>query len=429
MENRFGHNRFNNHAVGLQLGDNTNPVGMIGEQDSQENVWLGTSSPVEAQASNLANAQSSVFKVNSSDIGSDYWPSPRKIGTADDNMKQWFKLKPGVEPSDEVICLPIGPPLPKSAPSDRDKEVMSGIYSSPFGLDAMAWEAKWQFTNDLNANFELRELDPAVAEYYHSTYNAPCSRLSRAYLDYLNRWTVPAAVKQAKSDHISALEGRFALEGLLADAGTTNAALRSQMLDMDADIANKAILLKAAEMDWAADVSQKMADLLEDLGTIECDNIFEEDLKSVLSVLIGSHFTGDALDAEQLGLISPIADKCRYAGGYAVALARSCFTYQDTYSQDMECISQERGIAANTPTDAQISITPNPARESVTLSIANPTLGGMVRIFNGLGVLMLERTIADRKTILPLTGLSSGVYHAVITNDGTAHTYKTFIKQ
>jgi hypothetical protein len=39
------------------------------------------------------------------------------------------------------------------------------------------------------------------------------------------------------------------------------------------------------------------------------------------------------------------------------------------------------------------------------------------------------RTITDRNTTLSLTGLSSGLYYAVITNDGTAQTYKTFIKQ
>jgi hypothetical protein len=83
-------NRFNYHGIGLGLGAPQLPTTTsIGPQSKKENRWFGTNSPIEAYALNPATAMDSKFEINSSDLNSDYWPLPRKIGSTNDNFV-WF---------------------------------------------------------------------------------------------------------------------------------------------------------------------------------------------------------------------------------------------------------------------------------------------------------------------------------------------------
>jgi hypothetical protein len=162
-------NKFNFHDNGLALGSPLLGLsGMIGLQSAKENRWFGTSSSIEAFALDQASALSSIFEINSSDLNSDYWPSPRKIGAIDDNFT-WFKQLQGQEPSNDFSCLTIKTFGEKNI-SDSDIRLRNNTYQPPLNYPALIWEAKWQFADRLNRNPDLVSLSNLNNTYYQNTY-------------------------------------------------------------------------------------------------------------------------------------------------------------------------------------------------------------------------------------------------------------------
>lgn len=420
MPNNLSRNNFKHHAIGLQLGDPLNPTSSIGEQTSMENRWLGADSQVEAMSINLASAQSSIFSVNSSDQGSEYWPSPRKIGSDDDNQ-QWFITLPNQEPTYDYACYPRRPKL-----SDSDKKLLNGTYTSPFGYPALDWEAKWKFANRFNSDQELLNLTSDVIQYYEGSYDETYSRLSRAYQAYINCWSTTPAIDELTAKQAAAIEARFALESQLSEESNTT--LYEQMLDLDASIVTIAAAFSTASEAWAENISQSMANLLEEVENIPCTEEYEEDMRSVLSILIRSHITGGTPMESEVEQMKKIANKCRYSGGYAVVLARSCFEPSETKEQDLACQSEERELTRGVALEGNITLSPNPAGRSVTLDIGKSFGQATVRFFNGQGGLVMERIVTEQLTTVPLEGLSSGIYHVVVSFDGAILAHKTFLK-
>ena len=424
MPNKFGKNSFNRHAIGLQLGENG--FASIGEQVRMENRWPGADSPVEAKASNSGSAESSKFWINSSDQSSEYWPSPRKIGTVDDNG-QWFKPLTAEEPSNDFTCL-RGKTYADGSFGHKERSMLDGTFTSPFGYPALDWEARWQFANRLNTDSNLREQDQAAQEYYEESYNETYSRLSRAYQSYLNRWAMPTYIEELAEAQATAVNARFDLDNQLTN-GTNTTSLHTQMLNQDASIAAGTAALSNSFQHWSESVDVAMATLLEEVDGITCSQEYEEDLKSVLLVLIESHFTSNILTDENLALMKQISAKCRYSGGYAVVLARGFFEPQEVYAPDVDCEVGERGKERNAIFDNDISLSPNPAGSSVTLNIGKYFQKGVVRLFNGHGMLISEQILTNRTTVLRLSGLPNGIYHAVVSLDGNFNSYITFLKQ
>ena len=419
-------NRFNYHDIGLGLGAFFNSTTAIGLQSQKENRWFGTNSPIEAYATNLATALASKFEINSSDLNSEYWPLPRKIGANDDNFV-WFSQLMGQEPSNDFTCL-TGKTFGEGALADSDIRLLNGTYSPPLNYPAMTWEAKWQFAARLNRNPSLQTIDGAITQYFQNTYNDSYSRLNRAYQSYLDRWQPGTAIANQTASLETAVEQRFELDATLSEILEDNGALHTQMLTADTDIADKTASLKTVIENWIATVNQNVTALLTEVNGVTTTLEHETDMKSVLSIMFQSHLAAGEISAQQTALMTQIAGKCRYSGGYAVLLARGFFEPQDSYSQDAACQSEERNSPVMPDVSNAVALYPNPAAESFVLSVGIPFEQGQMQVFNSQGALVRSVNLTGVTTNVPVSDLPEGVYHLDIRLNNGEIAHKTFVK-
>ncbi|MFN0033613.1 MAG: NosD domain-containing protein [Saprospiraceae bacterium] len=419
-------NRLNYHGIGLGLGAFSNSTTEIGLQSKKENRWFGTNSPIEAYSANLATALASKFEINSSDLNSDYWPLPRKIGANDDNLV-WFTQLMGQEPSNDFTCL-TGKIFGEGALAGSDIRLLNGTYSPPLNYPALTWEAKWQFAARLNRNPSLQTIDGATTQYFQNTYNDSYSHLNRAYQSYLNRWLPSTAIANQMGVLETAVEQRFALDATLFEILEDNGTMHAQMLAADTDIADKTASLKTAMETWIATVNQNVNALLTEVNSVTTTQEHETDMKSVLSVMFQSHLAAGELNAQQTALIAQIAGKCRYSGGYAVLLARGFFEPQDSYSQDAACQSEERNSPVTSDISDLVALYPNPATESFVLSAGIPFEQGQVQVFNSQGVLVRSVNLTGIARSVSVADLPDGVYYLHVRFDSGVAARKAFVK-
>jgi hypothetical protein len=422
------------------LGDPLIPIpyNAIGLQSAKENRWFGTTSPIEAFALNEASALASIFEVNSSNLSSDYWPFPRKIGTVDDNFT-WFKPLPGQEPSNDFSCLTTGGPNPPCEDceyelADSDTRILNGTYLPPMDYPAMDWEARWHFADRLNRNVALAGESPEAAQYFQETYGHSYSRLNRIYQAYRKCWqpggSLAENVNSLGASLQSLIEQRFALDGLLSENWEENGNLHVQMANADLDITEATDALSTASADFISFVDQNIPALLQELESVNCSETYELDMKSVIRTALQTHFTDGELTAQQSTEMQAIADKCRYSGGYAVVLARAFFEPKESYEQDAGCGLGERsadGTAQGEDLDESI-LYPNPANRILNLKTGQDFESGTARIYNGQGILQKSVDFSAGNAQISLAGLRAGYYVVEIRLDGKQAFRKPFIK-
>jgi hypothetical protein len=419
-------NRFNFHGKGLNLDNTGGLITTIGKQSKKENRWLGNDSPIEAFASDNGSVPGSTFEINSSDLNSEYWPSPRKIGTVDDNM-QWFKQLQGEEPSNNFTCL-RGKIFGEEDLGREDQKLLNNTYTPPAAYPALDWEARWRFADRLHRNPELSLLGSEVSDYYLSTANESYSHLNYVYQSYLNRWDPTVEMEDLTSAYLLAIEQRFALDNLLQDNVDISPAVQVQMLAQDVIIRNKAAVLKFGLTNWADAVDQSMQHLLEEVNSVACSEDYEIDMQTVLGVMIEGHLNANVLTDEQDSAIKKIAAKCRYSGGYAVVLARSFFAQEEIYSQDIDCKIEERGYSVNNSKQTGLMLSPNPATQTLSLMIDKSFSEGVLRVFNSQGTLVHTKILTAPNVILPIGEFPTGVYRLNVSMNGVNSVSKIFIK-
>jgi hypothetical protein len=434
-------NEFFYHERGLALGHpNVNVtsgglVHRIGQQTNKENRWYGTNSIVEAYAINQASALASIFEINSSNLNSFFWPFPRKIGTVDDNFT-WFLPSPTGPEADEsvVACFLVAPdPKFESRLADNDEMLLAGEYQPPLGYPALEWEARWQFADRLNRNPALQSISAEAAQYYQDTYNEAYSSLNRTYQGYLNRWQPESAQAELVQGYMASLREavaqRFALDALLSPSPEENTALHQQMQAADSAIAIQTALLEEAIELLHMEIDQQMSVLLAGVASITATEPYEADMKEVIEILLSAHLAGGELTSEQADRVAAIADKCRYAGGYAVLLARTFFEQQESYAQDLDCEAAQLSIAPSSevPNASSLRVFPNPASEALTIQTGQDFERGTARLFNAQGLLLKQFELQYRNTSISVNELGSGMYFLEVQLDGQPKLHKAFI--
>jgi hypothetical protein len=420
-------NEFNYHNRGFSLGDpSVSPplsVHQIGVQTNKENRWYGTNSPIEAFALNSASAQASVFNINSSNLNSIFWPLPRKIGALDDNFTWFVPSTIGQEANDdEVACyLTVPGPGGESSLANSDLQLLEGTYAPPLPYPALAWEAKWEFADRLHRNPDLQTTNSVVEQYYADHFDSTYSCFNRAYQRYLNRWQPNDplyGVVQSYTDSLqNALAARYVLDSLLSVEWDENAHVHAQMLGADSMIEYLTTELEEAINNLNALVGQQVNTLIAEVNNISCTAAYETDMKEVVKTMLISHFTDGVLTNEQTTRIKAIADKCRYSGGYAVLLARGFFEPQETYSQDADCDAAPKISSVVQPVSGGVHIYPNPAKQAIAVELESKVQGGVLRVYNAQGLQVLQITLADQRTVLPVHTLPNGVYFLEVQMD------------
>jgi len=86
------------------------------------------------------------------------------------------------------------------------------------------------------------------------------------------------------------------------------------------------------------------------------------------------------------------------------------------------------GLDENGSSESHITIYPNPASTSITISTpATPTRNTFMTIFNIKGQQLTTRQITEQQTVVDVSGLVSGVYFVKVRNERTVMVGK-FVK-
>jgi hypothetical protein len=437
----FVKNEFNTHDIGLALGDPqfSEPLNIMGNQINKENRWYGSASNIEAYAKNLTSALTSVFEINSSNLGGFFWPDPRMIATTPDNFVWFVPASSGPEADETVVaCFLSEPPPPlEGRIAGTDSTILDGTYEAPFGYPALEWEARWQFADRLNRNPHLVDSSPEAAQYFSDTYEETYSSLNRVYQAYLNRWNdAPSALQVASlADSLNeAINNRFALQHLLSISPEENHAVQQQMLEADSLILELQTGLKAVTDELNHQVALIVSDLKTELSAITVSKPYEVDMKSVLQVLLESHNLNDELSDTQQVIIEAIANKCRLSGGYAVVLARGFLDPELEYPQDADCGVQPIQVPEASPEGSVhysdksgIKIFPNPATDLINVQIMQPFESGLAKVFNSQGGEVRAVNLMGQVSPLRVSGLPGGLYILEVQLDGKRSMHQTFI--
>lgn len=429
-------NDFNYLGIGLSVGHPSFPfsvLNQIGLQQNKENRWISNNSPIDAFALNEASALASIFRINSTNMNSVFWPLPRKIGPVDD-PGIWFLPSTVEPPAMGSECFIEGPEPLIPGLTDKDEDIINGVYQEPWGFPAMDWEARWHFSDRLNRSEALRNLNAQVAAYYHDKYQHSYSSLNRLYQSYLNRWR-PEHILTEQLDNDQerwrdAVAARFSMDAMLSASSDNNGDMHILMLQADGILQAWADTLQATSTSLNDYVNQQVAANLAELENVSTQYVYEQDMKGVLRILMQTHGQEGQLSTGQTAELSGIAAKCRYSGGYAVVLARGMFEPQSDYPQDGNCQMpqlQANGGIVNAAEDA-VEVFPNPAGEYVNLSVKEPFERGVARIYNVQGVLMDTYALEGAFTQVPLGKWLQGMYLIEVLLDGKPVIRKKIIK-
>lgn len=430
-------NSFNQHERGLSLGHPSinELLNIIGEQENRENRWIGSNSVIEAYAKNLPSALGSIFKINSTNLNSIFWPYPRKIDTSDDNFIWFLSSTTGTEADpNEISCYITNPPSDEDKGlSSTDLRILNNTYQAPFGYKALEWEAKWHFIDRLNTAPALMSTSSPAAQFFQSSADSSYSVLNQIYQKYLGRWSTNlperGEVEQYTSLLETAVQHRFALDSLLSE---DNTALHLQMSIADSTIDAVSVILENATNDFNDALDQEIHTWIADIDETICIAEYEKDMQSLIRVLLVSHLAGGTLTNEEEDIAAAIADKCRYKDGYAVLLARALFPPQDYYPQDDDCqeiqpfIGEEYEDGLNTSSTSEV-IFPNPADEYVILNSQNLINSGSAKLFNAQGMLVKNLEFNTPVIKIPVYDLMDGIYHLDIKVDSNPSVHKVLI--
>lgn len=415
-------NDFMHHGIGLSVGSqhpflSNFQYNQIGPQVNKENRWVGSTSPIEAFVLNEASALASRFWINSSNLNSEFWPFPRKIGPNDDNFF-WFLPSTSGPPAAGAECLIEGPLPPEEGLAGTDEQILAGAYQEPWGFEAMDWEARWHLADRLHRNPELLELNNGlVSTYYQNTAQATYNRLNWAYQRFLNRWRPDDPLTEQAESVSNALDDfllqRSILDGVLSDNIAANTSLHQQMLELDETIVGWSDSLEAICAQRLALVEQQVTDLMTQVDQITCTVPYEVDMKTVLQAMLQAHFTEGEPSSAQTAALAAIAAKCRYSGGYAVVLARAFFDPQESYPQDSPCgmpqLRMENPHGVATSGDA-VQVFPNPTTQLLMVQVSDLFKRGTARLYTLHGALLKTLTLEGPYTSLHLGDLDSGIY-------------------
>lgn len=430
-------NEFGFHNKGLAIGDSEFPtfvVNVIGLQKIKKNAWNIPTSPIHAYALNEISALSSVFKIHESDMGTVYWPEIRKIGDNDD-MGIWFQTTQEGLPYDTDCNGNPKPPSEKDRLADSDNKIIEGTFTSALDYPALDWEARWLLADKLNRTPELLEEAVEVTQYFQNTYSDSYSTLNRIYQTYRNIWQqeTPAFVQAANLEEQlkSFVSERLGLNLKFTTNPVENEILYEKMAVLDEEIENTIHSLSESMSELNTGVDQIVNDLLIALESVNTTTAYEQDMKAVIGTMLRLHFTSEVLTTEQSTEMLNIADKCRYSGGYAVALARGFYDEPiDSYEQDLDCqpVEDIGNFNAYQSPITNFNIYPNPTQSVLILEVNEKFEEGSVKIYNYLGVPLENVSFTENKIQLSVADMVAGIYFVEVETDGQKSHRRTFIK-
>ena len=363
---------------------------VVGKQPEKQNLWPGNLSNDIAEAHFDGNPlpgalSASLFSINSSNMASDYWPSPR-IPT-----NNWF-VPSGNEPGPQIQCI-ISAADPKS---ERERQAITSEFQAYKGYPASIWEARLDAFGTLSAHPELLVSGSADAQFYNLYTTGNIGKLHRALL------SCDAVVQFSTSFANSWNSNQTAIEQKISDIGTQTDLMEQAQTDaeqlqiaqtiatLQSELGSLQSTNQSLSAQYQSDVAARANTLLNDLGNITTTDVWETNLKTVLTLSAQKLLAESVIwSSGQQSTLQGIADQCRHEGGIGVVMARiaiGAFNYNDEAMCPGQ--GQER---SETTIHLPATLAPNPASDLCRISFEKLMSGTLfVRDLQGQIVLTFQ---------------------------------------
>jgi len=417
----FNFNTMATHQEGLYLANNT----VMGDQFEKNNNWAGSAGQIEGKFdfpgyNNTIQSHKdfvglSLFSINTVNEVSSKWANPRLIGNDPDNDPdpefgyKWFKGA-GQQPG-EILCA-YGPRgLTKS-----DISVIGGTLPPHRGYASTVWEGNFHTFGRLIEDGSLRPTGSAALAWYNANYNANFAQLYRVQHDMDLLGLPSTATITTESALSDTLQLRDAKETEWVNATTTSIAAQKlqELLVLNASVLSAQTAFNTAiSNDQAAAATQKQI-LLNTLAGLTISQVYEQDLRAVLRILLESDMGGIAFTTTQQTDLNAIAAKCRLSGGYGVVLARSALgNLGEEHQIDETCGSGNRGSLEEGAEDKPFlaDVWPNPSNGHLQIQWLEPVETASVSMYDLFGRSIRTWKVSGTSlSIDDIGGLPSGLY-------------------
>lgn len=395
-----------------------NPGTIIGQQLKKDNVWPNTGMTEALFDGNPGQGavNASRFEINTPNMNSALWPDPRVPAA------NWFVLplgNPTPNPPNENCYLDPEPPN-----SEADRQAITGEFQAFKGYPASVWEARLNAYRMLSAHPELLNTGSANMQFFTAHDAGNIGKLSRS----LDAWEGLALFstsfesnwesnQTAIAQKIAEIEAKT-LALSQASTPTQQAQIIQEMAALEAALLTLQESNQALSTQYQSTASANAAQLLNDLDDIVAVEVWETNLKTVLSLVAQSAGSGSTTwtTAEQNMLLA-IADQCRFAGGIGVVMARAILERYD-YDDQATCpgfAERNKGVAV-----LPVSIAPNPSADLCTLTFSSPSTA-TVLVNNMHGALIRSLEVTEATTVVLDTREWANGMYTISINDAQGH--------
>jgi len=422
-------NKLNDHdGTGIQLSDEDIGNAYIGIQYHTGNEWVTT--PSGFGAVNWGGTSDIVYL-------SKFWVDPNEKSGAlspDVDPEDWFEDQVTTPPSfdcDNGCSAPTVKP-PFEGESDTPTFLDEAIATDKLYPDVFEDETNWKGAYRLYRKM-LRH--PAIESYAteFEDFKEAHDSLSTGRLAYIAEEKAEIFSLSGVQDTILEnfrLAWRDEMEDLrhldsLRHAGDTT--ISHGQYDTVVQFGVAALSQYALYLDTLAmGRSVKIQNLIALNAAVSTTLAPDDNHKTVNNIVLNFLLT-DTLASGDLTTLEGIAEQCPLEGGDAVYEARafvSYYTGTDYNDFDLCAPPQPRQKQVNGKSSGikDITLYPNPTTGEVFLSVSGEV---QVRVFNNIGQLQMEKTVADNR--LNLSQLQPGVYRLQLFREGRMLTTQSVI--
>jgi hypothetical protein len=401
-ENLIQCNSFNANALGLRYDNAT-----TGKQENTGNSWVGTGAEFVGPGS-----LNSIYTVP-------FGSSPNPVTP----IMGWFIEDPLlIQPTCTKNCT-LGMKPPKGG--KLDEGIADGTIN---GASWYQWQLDQYLVRKLQENPTIATETPQLGSYLLGKTNSTVGRLMSA------RWQVLSLYEQNTTN-----------AAILTNNATTLANKRAAALQIDLSLddalsatqwdgfmaqrtvlANEVATLTAQNksiMDQAStDRHTATTTLRNSISTIATTQVFEQNEKTVLDLLLQFAGNQQTPSTTQLATLKSIGEQCPKTGGSAVYWAAGIYKastgevlVQAPCAPGMgQGVTEERN-AENAPTWNTVKVYPNPATSTFTVALPDGIANGRLTVTDIMGKTIYQTDLAQPVTLISSAAFAKGIYTLSVT--------------
>ena len=410
---------FKSNTMGGNVNDLYLQAGtIIGEQLDKENKWPDNS-PTEARFDGNPGPNAllmSRIRINTPNQNSPLWANPRVPANG------WFSFSGGT-PTLSLPCYKDEQDPTNPAQSRAGVMVINGTFEPYKGYPASTWEASLGAFSVLMKHPELRPTGSPDAAFYNLHNTGNMGKLQRAREDWDNIALFSASLERAWTTNETAISqklGEISMQIQQMQPAQTPAQ-QTQITQTLTVLNNELVTLQQTNQSLSAQYLSEVAVranlILSDLAAVNNDNVWESNLKTVLTLLAQRQLAGNTAWSEaQQNTLQAIADQCRHAGGIGVVIARTAIE-KFNYNDEAMCPGFSQSRSGNDTGYLGTTLAPNPANDICHIFF-DKAISGVIHLLDLQG--QTQRSFQLKNAIsydLNTVNLAAGLYYLQVRTD------------